>query len=274
MKLVMSFFVFAVFQNVQAASMDCESLNNTAYQDEYKVCKEAEKTLQKNQSSDCEGLNNKAYQDEYKVCKKMEAAAKKDQKQDTQPVVSQNSWVQALGSMAMPLSEVALNYIKETKIKHENNDAWDKAYAEAYNAPENKANRDEFERALEERAKNGTYPLTLSEVSRYTTLVTDYNLLRKTFGSKDLPSYEEFKKNPELYITKTGLEVFVHKKGKNLKKEKKTACEEVNEKYVICNGNKYIRSTEETESLKRFGKQVEEKLEPMNKNDSAGVKEE
>lgn len=173
-----------------------------------------------------------------------------DQAQDNK------GWVEALGILSMPLTNLGSDH-KSPKI---NSVAWEKAYAEAYNSPENKANREEFDKILDENIKRGGNPLTASEVTKYTTLVSDYNLLKMSLMPKDLPTFEEFKKNPELYITRSGWEVFPHKKESNVSKEEKikSDCEDVNEQYVICNGNKYVRSTDTSENLKRTVKAIEQ----------------
>jgi hypothetical protein len=186
-----------------------------------------------------------------------------DQAQDNK------GWVEALGVLSMPLANLGSDH-KFPKI---NSVAWEKAYAEAYDSPENKANRVEFEKVLDEQIKRGGNPLSVSDVSKYTTLVSDYNLLKMALEAKDLPSFEEFKKNPDSYITRSGWEVFPHKKKSNGSKEEKikSDCEEVSEQYVICNGNKYVRSNETSDSLKRSIKTIEHNLDLKKVDTTSGA---
>lgn len=46
-----------------------------------------------------------------------------------------------------------------------------------------------------------------------------------------------------------------------LKLEAKFQCEEVNEQYTVCNGNKYVRDTKSSEGLKREVKKIEERID-------------
>lgn len=46
-----------------------------------------------------------------------------------------------------------------------------------------------------------------------------------------------------------------------LKLQEKFQCEEVNEQYTICNGNKYVRELKNSDGLKRDAKKIEEYID-------------
>ncbi len=163
---------------------------------------------------DCAAYNHPQYQAEYRACLKLEitASAKTETGEDCKNCFlhnESNPWIEAM-SFIMPSTEMAA--LHGMKYSAKSQEAWRKSWEDYYNSPENIANRDEFDKVLAEHMQKGKAPLAIYDLQKLTTLVTDYKILKANLDPKDLPTFEEFKKMPDAYITRDGWHMYAHKK--------------------------------------------------------------
>lgn len=82
-----------------------------------------------------------------------------------------------------------------------------------------------------------------------------YKRLEATGLIKPMPTFEEYSKNPDMFNMKLrSITTSLQKVGKY--------CEEVSERYVICEGVKYVRGNDTSDNLRGTVKAIEERLKP------------
>lgn len=217
---------------------------------------------------DCKSLDKKKYPDEYEACIKAEiAVAAKEAGVDCVDCLfegdkseNENPWVVALQIVNPALSLIGAQEFHREYDYAKSQKLWAEAYAKSV-----KENEAIVKRILEDNAKKGKNPLMASELTKQMRIYQGYEILKKAMPKSKLPTFEEYQKNPEIFADLIDRSSMAGYSG--FAKENDTKCEVVTEKYVICDGARYVRDSQTDDKVSRDVKRIEEFL---NEKDSDG----
>lgn len=144
-----------------------------------------------------------------------------------------NPWLAILSGMAHPISYTGKSYMKDAPSAEQ----WGKAFKEGQDKI-----REDYKDFLKKYDQNGE--LTPNESLSLFRKFQSYQMLEQAYGfenSKDMPTFKEFVKNSEKYLTKSGFETIIHPIPS--KSKKCSTVDQLSDGKIYYNGKVYREDT-------------------------------